>query len=130
MPDTWRTPLVRLVGCVCRRARLLGQRGDLERPAGGSLEHVDRLLLRARVELDQEVDDDALLVVLVKTHVGEELPRSRLAERAEGEAVGGLGPRARLHLVLIDGDRAGGDERLSGHHPLPAVLHRDYATVL
>src|SRR5215212_6012434 len=97
---------VRLVRRVRGRTRLFGQGRELERATGGGLEHVDRLLLRASVELDQQVDDDAVLIVLVEADVGEELARPGLAERAECQAVGGLRPRAGLHLVLIDGDGA------------------------
>ena len=49
---------------------------------------------------------------------------------AERQAVGGLRPGARLDLVLVHGDRARGDVRLAGDHPLPAVLDRDHAPVL
>ena len=47
------------VGVRGRRPRLLGERGDRERAAGGLLEHLGGLLDRARVELDEQVDDDA-----------------------------------------------------------------------
>ena len=53
-----------------------------------------------------------------------------LAERAEREAVGRLRAGAGLHLVLVDGHRAGGDEGLAGDHSLPPVLHGDHAAVL
>ena len=59
--------------------------------AGQLLEHVGRLLARTRVQLDEQVDDDLALVVLVEAHVGEELERSRLAERGVGEHVRGVG---------------------------------------
>jgi hypothetical protein len=62
--------------------------------AGRLLEHLRRLLGRARVELDQQVDDDPVLVVLVEADVGEELARAVIAERRVGERVAGLGPRA------------------------------------
>src|SRR5438034_10385145 len=84
-------PLMRLVGGVSGGAGLLGEGGDLERPAGGRLQHVDCLLLGAGVELDQQVNHDPFLVVLVEADVGEELPGARFAQRAEGKAVGGLG---------------------------------------
>jgi hypothetical protein len=53
---------------VGRGAGLLGQGGDLEDAAGAAFEHLERLLLRAGVELHQQVDDDALLLVLVEAH--------------------------------------------------------------
>ena len=40
---------------------------------------------RARVELDQQVDRDLVLVVLVEAHVGEELACAAFAESAVGE---------------------------------------------
>src|SRR6266516_302596 len=99
---------VRLVGGVRRRAGFLGEGGDLEGAAGGLLEDVGRLLGRARVKLDQQVDDDLLLEVLVEADVGEELARAGVAEGAVGEAVGRLRTRAGLDHVLVDGHRAGG----------------------
>src|SRR3954454_11121930 len=90
---------VRFAGSVRRRARLLGQRGDLERAARGVLEDVDRLLLGARVELDEEGHDDQLVVMLVEADVREELASAGLAERAEGQAVGGVRAGAGLDLV-------------------------------
>src|SRR5213078_2206688 len=110
--------LVGLAGGVRRRARLLGKRGDLERSPGGVLEDVDRLLLGARVELDQEMHHDQLVIVLVEAHVSEELAGPGVPQRAERQAVGGVGARARFHLVLIDRDRARGDERLARDHSL------------
>ena len=41
---------------------------------------------------------------------------------AKDERVAGLGARAGLDVVGVDGDRAGGDPRRAGDHPLPAVL--------
>ena len=113
-----------------RRARLLGQRGDRQRAAGGVLEHLGRLLGRARVELDQQVDDDPVLVVLVEADVGEELARAVVAEGGVGERVARLGARAGLDVVGVDGDRARGDPRRPGDHPLPAVLDRLDAAVV
>src|SRR6185436_3166301 len=88
--------LVRRVG---GRPGFLGQRGELEYPAGGVLEDLGRLLGRARVELDEQVHDDPLLVVLVEAHVREELTRPRIAEGGVGEAVGRLRSRAGLDGV-------------------------------
>jgi hypothetical protein len=45
-------------------------------PRAALLEHLGGLLGRARVELDEQVDDDLVLVVLVEAHVGEELTRA------------------------------------------------------
>src|SRR5919204_356716 len=73
-------------------------------------------------EDDEHVYDDLVPVVLVEADVGEELARAVVAERAEGERVGGLRPRAALHLLGVHGHSAGGDERPAGNHPLPAVL--------
>ena len=53
-----------------------------------------------------------------------------LAEGAVGERLGRLGPGAGLDLVLVDGDRAGGDPGGAGDHPLPAVLDRDDPVLL
>src|SRR3954447_15018840 len=87
---------VLLVAGRGRGTRLLGQRRERELAAGRVLEHARRLLGGARVELDEQVDDDLVLVVLVEAHVGEELARAVVAERGVGEGVGGLGARARL----------------------------------
>ena len=38
------------------------------------------------------MDDDALLVVLVEAHVGEELASAVVAKGCEGKRLGGLGP--------------------------------------
>ena len=73
--------------------------------------------------------DDLVLLVLVKAHVGEELPDPVLAEGRIGERVAGLGPRADLDIVGIDRDGAGGDPGRAGDHPLPTVLDRLDATV-
>ena len=62
--------------------------------------------------------------MLVEAHVGEELAHAVVAERGVGERVAGLGPRAALDVVGVDGHRARGDPRGAGHHPLPAVLDR------
>src|SRR5437667_1651999 len=87
---------VRLAG-RCRRARLLGQRGDRERSTGGGLEHLGGLLQRARIELDEQVHDDAgLVLVLVEAHVREELAYAVVAEGRIRERVPGLGARAAL----------------------------------
>ena len=61
--------------------------------------------------------------------MGEELARAAFAEGAVGERVGGLGARADLDQLLVDGDRAGRDPGRAGHHPLPAVLDRLDAAV-
>ena len=76
------------------------------------------------------MDDDPVVVVLVEAHVGEELARAVVAERGVGERVAGLGARARLDVVGVDGDRARGDPRRPGDHPLPAVLDRLDAAVV
>ena len=98
--------------------------------AGGLLEHLGGLLGRARVELDQQVHDDPVLVVLVEADVGEELARAVVAEGGVGERVAGLGARARLDVVGVDGDRARGHPGGAGDHPLPAVLDRLDAAVV
>src|SRR4051794_21044527 len=114
--------------------RLLGKGCQRQRTAGGVLEYLAGLLSRARVQLDQHVDDDLVAVVLVEAHVGEELARSVVAERTEGERVGRVRARARFHLVLVDGHGAGGHPRGPDDHPLPAVVDgldaRDTAAVL
>ena len=80
---------------------------------------------RPRVELDQQVHDDRRVVfVLVEAHMGEELAHAVLAEGGVGERVAGLGSRAALDVVGVDGDRAGGDPGRAGDHPLPTVLDR------
>src|SRR5215207_6016016 len=121
---------MRLVGGMRRRARLLRQGGDLERPLRRTLEHLARLLGRASVELDQHVDHDSLAVVLVEAHMGEELTHAGVAEGSVGEELDRFRPRAALDPALVDGDRAGGDPRGAGDHPLPAVLDRDDAVAL
>ena len=68
--------------------------------------------------------------MLVEADVGEELARAVVAERGVGERVAGLGARARLDLVGVDGDGARGDPRRAGDHPLPAVLDRLDAAVV
>jgi hypothetical protein len=73
--------------------------------------------------------DRVLVVVLVEAHVGEELARAVVAEGGVAERVAGLGARAGLDLVGVDGDRARRDPRRAGDHPLPAVLDRLDATV-
>src|SRR5947209_6519287 len=70
------------------------------------LEYLGGLLSRSGVELDQEVDDDPVVVVLVEADVGEELAGAVVAEGGVGEGVAGLGTRARLDVVGVDGDRA------------------------
>src|SRR3954452_3888807 len=121
---------VRLVGGVGGRPRLLGQRGDLELALGRGFQHLGGLLRRARVELDQEVDDDLLVVVLVEADVGEELTHPGIAEGTEGEELDRLRARAGLDPVLVHPDRAGGDPGSAGDHPLPAVFDRHDAVVL
>src|SRR5687767_11492578 len=115
---------VRLARGMRGRPRFLDERRDLEVAASGLLQHLRRLLLRARVELHEQVDDDALVVVLVEADVGEELAGARLAERAVGQRVGRLWAGAGLNEVLVDGDVAGGDPRQPADHALPAVLDR------
>ena len=83
------------VGVRGGRPRLLGERGDRERAAGGVLEHLGRLVGGARVELDEQVDDDLVVVVLVEADVGEELARAVVAERGVAERVAGLRAGAR-----------------------------------
>ena len=61
-------------------------------PAGGVLEHLGRLLGRPRVELDEQVHDDLVVLVLVEAHVREELARAVVAEGGVGERVARLGP--------------------------------------
>ena len=65
-------------------------------PRAALLEHLGRLLGRARVELDEQVDDDPVVLVLVEAHVREELARPVVAEGGEGQRVAGLRARARL----------------------------------
>jgi hypothetical protein len=72
------------------------------------------------------VDHDPVLFVLVEAHVCKELAGAVLAERREGERLGGLRARAGVDLVGLHGDRARSDPRRAGDHPLPAVLHRLY----
>src|SRR3954449_6066072 len=94
-----RAYLVRVVARRRRRPRLLGERRDRQAAARGRLEHLGRLLLRAGVELDEEVHRDRRVVlVLVEAHVGEELARAVVAEGGEAERLARLGPRARLHV--------------------------------
>ena len=73
-----------------RRARFLGQRSDRQVSAGRFLQHPGGLLGGTGVQLYQQVDDDPVLVVLVKPHVGEELTRPVVAERGVGQRVTGL----------------------------------------
>src|SRR3954451_20267645 len=97
-----RAYLVRVVARRRRRPRLLGERRDRQAPARGRLEHLGRLLLGARVELDQQVDGDRRVVlVLVEAHVGEELAGAVVAERGEAERLAGFGPGAGLDVVGI-----------------------------
>ena len=98
--------------------------------ARGLVEHLGGLLGGARVELDEQVHDDLVLVVLVVAHVGEELARAVIAERRVGERVGRLGARAGLDRVGIDRDRARRDPGRAGDHALPAVLDRLDAAVV
>ena len=91
------------------------------------IEHLGCLLQRARVQLDEQVHDDLVLLVLVEAHVREELPHPVLAEGRIGEGVAGLRPGADLHVVGLDGHRARGNPRRAGDHPLPAVLDRLHA---
>src|SRR4051794_25523329 len=108
-----------------RRPRLLGKRRDRQRAARGLLEHIGGLLARARVELDEQVDDDpAVVLVLVEAHVREELAGAVVAEGGVAQRVTGLRTRARLDIVCVDRDGAGGDPRRAGDHPLPAILDR------
>ena len=93
-------------------------------PRAASSSTCGGLLERARVQLDEQVDDDLVVVVLVEAHVGEELARAELAEGGVGERVAGLGARAGLDVLGVDGDGARGDPRRAGDHPLPAVLDR------
>src|SRR3954462_834981 len=75
-----------------RRPRPLGKRRDRQRAARGLLEHLRRLLGRTGVELDEQVDDDAVVVlVLVVAHVGEELTRPVVAEGGVAQRVARLG---------------------------------------
>src|SRR3954453_8764025 len=85
------------------RARLLGERGDRQVAAGGIFEHPRGLVVGPRVQLDQQVDHDLVLVVLVEADVREELARPVVAERGVRERVGRLRARARLDRVGIDG---------------------------
>jgi hypothetical protein len=71
-----------------RRRRGTSANGD--RPARRLLQYLGRLLGRARVQLDQQMHHDPLLVVLVETHVGEELTRPVIAERGVRESVARL----------------------------------------
>ena len=96
----------------------------------GLVENLGRLLRRAGVEFDEQVHDDAVIVMLVETHVGEELPGPVIAERRIGQRVAGIRAGARLDVVGVDGHRAGRDPRGPGDHPLPAVLDRLEATVV
>ena len=81
-------------------------------PRAARLEHLGRLVERARVELDQQVHGDAAVVlVLVEAHVREELAHAVVAERRVGERVAGLGPGAALDVVGVDRDRARRDPR-------------------
>ena len=67
----------------------------VESAPGGGLEHLRGLLQRARVELHQQVHDDARVVlVLVEAHVGEELAHAVVAEGGVGERVAGLRARS------------------------------------
>ena len=85
---------------------------------------------RARVELDQQVDDDAVVVVLVEAHVREELARAVITEGGVGERVAGVRAGAGLDVVGVDRDGARRDPRRAGDHPLPAVLDRLDAAVV
>src|SRR3954452_17418921 len=125
-----RAYLVRVVARRRRRARLLGERRDRQAPARGRLEDLGRLLLRAGVELDEEVDGDRRVVlVLVEAHVREELARAVVAERGEAERLAGLGARAGLDVVGVDRDGARRHPRRAGDHPLPAILDGLHAAV-
>jgi hypothetical protein len=104
------------------RPRLLREGRDDERAAGGLVEHRAGLVLRAGVELHEQVGDDLVALVGVKADVGEELLRPRVAERRVGERLAGLGARARLDVVRRDGHGAGGDPRRAHHEALPAGL--------
>src|SRR3954454_7149326 len=120
-----RAYLVRVVARRRRRARLLGERRDRQAPARGRLEHLGRLLLRARVELDEEVHGDRRVVlVLVEEDVREELARAVIAEGGEAQRLARLGAGARLHVVGVDRHRARRDPRRAGDHALPPVLDR------
>ncbi len=99
-------------------------------PAGGGLQHLRRLLERARVELDEQVDDDPRVVlVLVEAHVGEELAHAVVAEGGVGERIAGLRAGAALDIVGVDRDGARGDPGRARDHPFPAVLDRLDAAV-
>ena len=82
---------MRFAGRVCGRARFFCERGDLEGASRCLLQHLTRLLGVAGIQLNQQVHHDPILIVLVEAHMGEELSGARVAERAVGEAVGGLG---------------------------------------
>jgi hypothetical protein len=114
-----------------RGAGFLGQRGDRQGAPGCPLEDLGGLLQRARIELDEQMHDDPVVVLmLVKAHVGEEFTYAVIAERGVGESVARLRARAGLDVIGIDGDRARGDPRGSGDHPLPAILDGLDASVL
>ena len=70
------------------------------------------------------MDNDPVLVVLVETHVGEELSRAVVAERRVGERVAGLWTRAGLDVVGVDGHGARRNPWRPGDHPLPTILDR------
>jgi hypothetical protein len=53
-----------------------------------------------------------------------------VAEGGVGERVAGLGPRACLYVVGVDGDRARGHPGRAGDHPFPAVLDRLHPAVV
>ena len=67
------------------RPRLLRERGGPRAGRGRPLQRLGRLLGGARVELDQQMHDDLLVVVLVEAHMGEELAHAGVAEGAVGE---------------------------------------------
>ncbi|MBK8295471.1 MAG: hypothetical protein IPK93_12225 [Solirubrobacterales bacterium] len=72
------------------------------------------------------MDGDLVLVVLVETHVGEELPGSGIAKSSIGEEVDRFRAGAGLDLAAFDGDRARGDPGSAGHQPFPAVFDRHH----
>ncbi len=113
-----------LVGGGGRRTRLLGQRGDGQDAARGLLEHLGGLVQRARVQLDEQVDGDARVVlVLVEAHVGEELARAVVAERGVGERVARLRARCRSRRRRRRRSRSRGD------HGVPAIIRSQRSSI-
>src|ERR1700730_12904834 len=75
-------------------------------------------------------DDAGLVLVLVKTNVGEELAHAVNAEGVIGERVAGLRSGAALDLVGVHGDGAGSHPWSPRDHALPTVLDRLHATIV